>query len=444
MKRIIFILALTVTTCAAAYAQKVKHVILVSIDGLRPDFYKDKSWPAPNLQRLMAEGVYADEVHSVFPSVTYPSHTTIVTGAYPARHGIYYNVPFGAKNGHWYWEESYIKTGTLWDAIKKAGMTSAAVMWPVTVGAPINYNFPVRRADDDEKTDQLTVTRPYVTPSTLIDDYGKAYGTLSKEDFGSAHDRFDKTVGNLASYIIRTYKPNLTAIHFLGADHEQHAHGRDAAEVKNAVAVIDSMIGTVIKTVNDAGLKSSTAIIITGDHGHVDTKASFAPNVYLAQHQILTDGKNWRAKFHPAGGSAFLYLKDKNDTKTLEEVKKILADLPEDKKALFRVLDRTALDKIGANPEAALGIAMKKGITVSNAFAGEPLRKVKKQGSAHGYYPDFHEINTGFIAIGAGINQKKEIPEMGIKDVAPLVSQLLGLNFKAPDGILISGILSGR
>jgi predicted AlkP superfamily pyrophosphatase or phosphodiesterase len=115
-----------------------KHVILISIDGLRPDFYLDEAWPAPHLKRLLAEGAYAQEVHSVAPSLTYPSHTTIVTGAVPMKHGIYHNVPFGNHQSRWYWEESHIKSPTLWDAVRQAGLRSGAVMWPVTVGAPID------------------------------------------------------------------------------------------------------------------------------------------------------------------------------------------------------------------------------------------------------------------------------------------------------------------
>lgn len=441
MKRIIFILTLAAAVYGTAYAQKVKHVVLVSIDGLRPEFYKDKSWPAPNLQRLMTEGVYADAVRSVFPSVTYPSHTAIVTGAYPARHGIYYNGIMNSKNGAWYWEENLIKTKTLWDALKEAGMTSAAVMWPVTVGAPIDYNFPVRRANRDEKGDQLSITRPYVTPASFLEDYEKLNGKLSPADFSHANDQFDKTVGRMANYIIKTHKPKLTAVHYLGADHTQHDHGRDAREVKRAVAVIDSMIGTLIKTVEDAGLKNSTAIIITGDHGHVDTETMFAPNVHLAQHNLISNAQNWKALFQPAGGGAFLYLKDKNDIQTLEKVKKILAGLPQNQKALFRVVERKELDKIGADPDAALALAMSKGTVALKDFQGEPLRKRKKDGSAHGYYPDFHEIHTGFIAAGAGINQKGRISIMNLTDIMPLISQLLGLKFDAPDGKLTPGIL---
>jgi len=420
-----------------AYSQETKHVILISIDGFRADFYSDKTWDAPNLQRLKREGVYAKGVRSVFPSVTYPAHTTIITGALPARHGIYYNVPYGAKKGQWYWEESYIKVPTLWDAVKEAGLTSGSVMWPVTVGAPINYNFPVRRADDDENANQLDVTIPYVTPQGLMDEIQiNATGKLTPADFNT-NNTIDITIGKMASYIIKIYKPALMAMHFVTVDHTQHAHGREGREVKKAVALVDSMIGVVLKTIKDAGLQNSTAVIITGDHGFVNSSTTFSPNILLEQQGLLV---NKTARFHGAGGAAFLYLKDKNDLVILEKVKSLLNALSDDQKKLFRIVDRSELDKIGANPEVAMGLAMSKGVVVNNDSKGE-LTGIKKKGGNHGYFPDFEEINTGFIATGAGIGKHKEITIMGIKDIAPLIAGLLKLPFKSPDGVLISGIL---
>jgi predicted AlkP superfamily pyrophosphatase or phosphodiesterase len=444
MKRIILCLAITFN--ASLIGAQAKHVILISIDGFRPDFYKDPSWPAPHLQRWKAEGVYADGVRSVFPSVTYPSHTTLVTGALPARHGIYYNVPYGEKKGHWYWEESYIQTTTLWDAVKKAGLRSAAVMWPVTVGAPIDYNFPVRRADNDEETDQLTVTLPYITPAALIDEIQeKATGKLSAKSFND--ENLDITIGNMGAYIFKTYKPNLMALHFLGADHMQHKYGRDAEETKKAVALIDSMINLVMASVAQAGLQDQTAVIITGDHGFVDSKYTFSPNILLEQAGLFSKTNpvttGWTAKFHGVGGSAFLYLKNKNDKATVDRVKKLLNDLPEEQKKLFRIVDRNELDQIGANPEVAMALAMDKGVVTGSDVSGE-LIKARKKGGNHGYYPDFDEINTGFIAFGAGIQKQQRVALMGVKDIAPLVTSLLKLSFQSPDGILIPGILTDK
>ncbi|RZK40003.1 MAG: alkaline phosphatase family protein, partial [Hymenobacter sp.] len=94
MKSFLTTLTLSLALAAPALAQPAKHVVLISIDGFRPDFYREAKWPTPNLQRMAAQGTSADGVRGVFPSVTYPSHTTLVTGVAPAQHGIYYNSPF--------------------------------------------------------------------------------------------------------------------------------------------------------------------------------------------------------------------------------------------------------------------------------------------------------------------------------------------------------------
>jgi predicted AlkP superfamily pyrophosphatase or phosphodiesterase len=128
----------------AQESRPTQHVVLISIDGLRPDFYLEEKWPAPNLQEMAKSGARALGVTGVFPSVTYPSHTTIITGRTPLHHGIYYNAPFEAtgQTGRWYWESELIKVPTLWDAVKAAGLKSASFIWPVSVHAPIDYNFP--------------------------------------------------------------------------------------------------------------------------------------------------------------------------------------------------------------------------------------------------------------------------------------------------------------
>jgi Uncharacterized proteins of the AP superfamily len=411
-----------------AFSQQGNHVVLISIDGFRPDFYLDQSWPAPNLQKLKSEGAYAREVRSVFPSVTYPSHTTLVTGAYPARHGIYYNAPIGAKKRQWYWEESYIKVPTLWDAVREAGLQSGAVMWPVTVGAPIDYNFPVRRAHEGETGTQLEMTRPFVSPAGLLDEMGPF--TMADLD---ANNTFDITIGKMGAHIIKKYQPHLMALHFITVDHLQHDYGRDHPKVKRAVALVDSMVGMVFNAIKEAGIQENTTVIITGDHGFYDSHQSFSPNVLLAQHGLLE-----KASFHSAGGSTFLYVKN-NDKGIVDQVRSLLTALPE---KVFRIIDRDELDQCGANPEVALALDMLPGYVANNDAQGE-LVKPQKPGGSHGYFPNTHNIATGFIAVGRRIN-KYEIKDMGVKDIAPLIAHLLQLRFKAPDGVLIPGILKGQ
>jgi predicted AlkP superfamily pyrophosphatase or phosphodiesterase len=124
----IVFLALFITT-GQLMAQTAKHVIFLTIDGFRPDFYLDSGWQTPNLHALMNDGAYAKGVNSVFPSMTYPSHTTIVTGVQPAKHGVFYNnifTPDGAPQQP-YWQDSSIHAPTIWKAAKDKGMTVASL-----------------------------------------------------------------------------------------------------------------------------------------------------------------------------------------------------------------------------------------------------------------------------------------------------------------------------
>lgn len=160
-------------------------LVLVSFGGLRPDYLLDADkygLRILNLRRLRLEGSFATGVKGVIPTVTYPSHTTIVTGVWPSKHGICANHPFdpfGKNRGGWYWYAEDICVPTLWDAARDAGLTTANVNWPVTVGTRITYNLPqIRRAgtDDDRKLVRaLSTTR-------LLDELERDLGPYANGD----------------------------------------------------------------------------------------------------------------------------------------------------------------------------------------------------------------------------------------------------------------------
>lgn len=444
--RYLFLSFLSATMlCFAATAQPAKYVIVISIDGFRPDFYKDASWGTVNLRQMMNNGVYADGVRGVFPTVTYPSHTTIMTGVFPAKHGIYYNTPFepAGATGRWYWEYDSIKVPTLWSAAKKAGLTSAGLSWPVTVGAPIDHNIPEIWAwPNGGDHARLEATSKNANPPGLFEELQQnATGKLQPNDYNLDYLSGDENMARMSAWIIRTYKPNLMAIHLACVDHFEHEEGRDGDKVRQAVASADRAVKTILEAIDKAGIKDSTAVIILGDHGFVDIHTSLSPNIWLVNAALIGDTKKneWKAMFHQSGGSAFLHLKNKNDEKTLKQVRDILAALPESQKKLFRVVERKELDMIGADPNAVLALAPVQGITISASVKGEILKPVK--GGTHGYFPDFKEIQTGFIAYGAGIKKGTVIPVMGLEDMAPLVAALLGLDFPSAEGTLYPGIL---
>jgi len=143
--------AIRVLTLAlsANIASSAASVLLISIDGLRPDSVTaaaEHGVKIPNLRRFMAEGAYAEGVTGVTPTITYPSHTTLVTGVWPAQHGILGNVKFDPlfeNLGGWYWYASDIRVPTLWSVANEAGIVVASLNWPATVGAKgVRYLIP--------------------------------------------------------------------------------------------------------------------------------------------------------------------------------------------------------------------------------------------------------------------------------------------------------------
>ncbi|MFL9483658.1 alkaline phosphatase family protein [Chitinophagaceae bacterium LWZ2-11] len=446
MRKIYSLLLATVLVVSSASAQRAKHVVIISIDGFRPDFYKDDSWGAVNLRQLMNTGAYSDGVRGIFPTVTYPSHTTIMTGVSPLKHGIYYNTPFepNGATGRWYWEYDSVKVPSLWTIAKQANLTTAGVWWPVTVGAPITYNFPevwaLPRTNVKANMDILSNS---ANPKGLFEEIqSNATGKLQLDDLSSDYLSHDENNARISAYLIRTYKPALLAVHLPCTDHFEHEEGRDGIKVRQAVAGADRAVKTILEAIERAGIKDSTTVFIVGDHGFVDIHTSIAPNVWLAKAGLINNVKtgDWKAMFHQSGGSAFLHLKNKNDDKTLKQVKDLLASLPESQKKLFRVVERKELDAIGSDPNAVLALAPVQGIAVSAAITGEVLKSVK--GGTHGFFPDFKEIQTGFIASGAGIQKGSVIPVMGLEDIAPLAAKLLGLEMPTADGTLYTGLLS--
>jgi predicted AlkP superfamily pyrophosphatase or phosphodiesterase len=137
---------LIATSCLAETV--VGHVIVISIDGMMPEVYTNPDrlgLRIPNLREMAQAGYASQGATGVFPTVTYPSHTSMMTGVAPAVHGILANTPldpFDKNRGGWYYYTEQIRVPTLWQVVKQAGGTTAAIGWPVTVGANFDINIP--------------------------------------------------------------------------------------------------------------------------------------------------------------------------------------------------------------------------------------------------------------------------------------------------------------
>lgn len=450
MKRFIIAILAFLRITTSSVAQDVKHVILISIDGLHPDICLDKSWPAPNLRELMKRGTYADYMKSVFPAYTYPSHTAMLTGALPARSKITYNQPAGSR-GEWNWEAKYIKVPTLWQALKTANKTTAAVMWPGSVGADINWNLS-EIWNPEHPDDRATEVHKHATPGLFEEIEKNATGRLDSTNMNDSYFSLDENAGRMAAYIFKKYKPNFLALHFACVDGKEHDDGRDADSVRLAVEANDRAVGDVLEAVQQSGLRDSTAIIIVGDHGFSTIHTIFRPNKLI---------KSVHAKFVAAGGSAFLYRYRTTTTADEANIIKAVTDsldaLPKNRRKLFRIIYRKELDQMGADSSAIMALSALPGIVFSastgaaqaiNHGPGTQIQQnplegvfIPTHGGHHGYDPNEPDMHTGFIAAGAGINKAGHINHLTVTDIAPLIARLLGIEFKTPDGKLIPGII---
>lgn len=426
---------------ARANGPKAKRVVLITIDGFRIEMLRDKDMPSPVLKEMAAEGVLAERVVSVAPAITYPNHTALVTGARAARHGIFYNSPFewGNSTGVANWYADSIKSPTIWEVAKKNGLTTCSLFWPVTVGASyIDYNIPEVWSKEKGVT-LRDVLCSHSTPRGIMEELeDEVVGRFSDETYLPGGRNSEAHTAFIASYLLRTYRPALTTIHLWSTDASQHATGTESAETKKSLGAVDYAIGQVVEGLDRAGMLDSTVIVVSGDHGFTDVDRSIAPNIWMQEAGLLSaDGTEWKARFHCAGSTAFLYVREAGDEKTVEKVVKKLNSLPQEKRDLFRIVEKDELERLGCSPDAALALEPIVGVGVTGAMKGEDI--VLKKAGKHGYLSPRETTVTLFW--GNAVRSGKVIPEMSITDVAPVIMELLGLEFDAPDGTLRDGII---
>lgn len=421
-----------------AVADNSKYVILITIDGMHAGMVTDPEMPSPYLKMMKREGLFVDKVKGVPPTATYPSHTSIVTGALPVHHRIFYNSPFVFNKDSVvsYWYADSIKAPTIWQAAKESGLTTASLFWPVSTKLRwIDYNIPeywsVKRV-----ANQLDFIKPVCTPSGILDELEQnAVGRLDHLTFGAGSINRDARTAYMANYIMNKYHPNLMTIHLITTDYAQHATGMQSERTRMAVASVDHAIGLIVENLKQTHRMDNTTVIVCGDHGFSDISQAIAPNVWLTRAGLLSEkpGGDWKACFHGNGSVMFLYLRDSNDKKTLQKVERIIQNLPVETRRLFRVVSQEELTAMGGDPKVALALEPIAGISVSTNRTGADV--LVKKGGSHGYFSGIDP--TCFMVYGCNVPDKgKELQTMRQIDIAPYVMHLLGVDYKFVDGKL--------
>lgn len=425
--------------CSAAFLvapglSLARPVLMISIDGLRPGDVLEadkRGLKVPNLRRMVKEGVSATGVTGVLPTLTYPSHTTLITGVAPASHGIVSNTTFDPRQinyGGWYWYAQDQKARTLWDAARDAGLSTANVHWPVSVAAKsLTWNLPqIWRSghEDDAKLIKALSTEGLV--DELEHDCAGAYAQGIDESADGDENR-----ARFAAALIARHKPGFVTVYLAGLDHQEHATGPGSPEANAVLERLDALVGRL----RDAELAAhpDAAVALVSDHGFAatDTEVNFFRAFIDAGLITLdADGKvtAWEAMPWSSGGSVAVVLARRDDAKLKDKVRALVDKLAADPQArIATVLDRAAIAAAGGNPQADFYLDLRAG-AVASPFAGAsaPFVRPARVKGMHGYFPGLADMRSTFLLTGRGIAGGGSLGEIDMRAIAPTLAQLMG------------------
>jgi predicted AlkP superfamily pyrophosphatase or phosphodiesterase len=405
-----------------------RHIVVISVDGLRASSYAERTPKVsiPHILELKKQGSFAEAVEAVYPTVTYPSHMTLVTGRLPLEHGIYTNLSSrepGKNPRDWFWFSNAIKVTTLWDEARGHHLTTAAVSWPVTAGAAIDWDVP--EIWDPEKGEVLDAS--YITKFSTPGLMEEAMGAL-----GLPQSRTDGDTlwTSLAAFLLRRYKPNLLLVHLSELDDEEHQHGPGSPEAAATLERSDARIGELLTAAKESGLETSTDVFIVSDHGFLPIEREIRPNVLLVKAGLLTaddQGLVTGGKVATVsnGGSFFIYWPDSKDLR--RQVDTALKPLRE-QGVLWGILDREAMRDLGGEPGVQIALEAAEGSSFSSRAAGELISKMTTPGGTHGYLPFRKGLEASFIAWGPRIRSGVNLHRIRMTAIGPTILKDLGID----------------
>jgi len=411
------------------------RMVVLSVDGMRPDFYRrpqEFGLKIPNLLELVSAGASADLVESVYPTTTYPAHATLVTGVPPSAHGIYSHLasldPTETARP-WCWFAGALRVPALWDVVRATGRKTAAVSWPVSVGAAIDYNIPEiwdpRLADPH----QDFTTAAHHSTRGLFPDVIKALEPI----LGSATP--DRMRSEAALYIWARYRPDLLLVHFVHYDQLAHKFGPTSPEALAAIEQTDEEIGRFRGRFLEG---EPPTLVVLSDHGFVPVEKEAAPLSFLSEEGLFEQGADGVLKLGKlgavhAGGSFAVYWLEQPSAMERASLRRAVKRLVE-AGVVEEVVDRARLHSLSADPDAELSLDAAHGVYFSDRFEGPLVKDTVKDRGTHGQLPTRPGLGASFIGAGPGISGGRNLGCIALTQLAPTLANWLGL----PGDILAS------
>jgi predicted AlkP superfamily pyrophosphatase or phosphodiesterase len=421
-------------------ARKKPLVVVISLDAFGAELLKDPLLPVPTLRSLMQNGAWATAMQPVNPTVTWPNHTSMVTGVAPAKHGLIANGQItGQRTGKEISVEFHadknalVHVPTVYDRVHDAGMVTSEMDWVAVENAKsIDWSF-----FEQPKAD-MPLLKEMLADGSLkqweLDGFRKGDQPLRDDLY---------TRG--AVYAIKHHHPNLVLLHLLSLDGNEHRYGFGTPAGNVTAAYLDDRVKEVIDAVREAGDMDRATFLIVSDHGQSSVHHSVDANAVLVQAGISPAD----ATALDEGGVAYVYITKGAESRHAELMTKIRAafaanpatdSVPTEEEIVAQGWPRPA-----ANPTAFDVLAYAKegwefgGPAYSQHSATDVA--VVPQTGAHGYPNTRPLMQAIFIASGAAVKKTGEIPAIPNVDVAATIAQILGVSQAGMDGKVPPGVL---
>jgi predicted AlkP superfamily pyrophosphatase or phosphodiesterase len=368
----------------SAAQQQKPYVILISADGFRHDYAK--KYQAEHLLKLSAGGVQADRMIPSYPTLTFPNHYTLVTGLYPAHHGLVNNTFYDPSRNDRYSMSAKAKVqdgswygGTpLWVLAEQQQMVSASFFW-VGSEADIKGVRPTYSYDFTEKfpmAERIQVVKDWLN--------------LPEEK-----------------------RPHLITFYISEPDHSGHDHGPESQEAAEAVKMVDQAIFELTEAVKTTGLPVN--FIFLADHGMtaVDRERPLTVPKSIDPEKFVVP---------TSGTTVSIHAKEKADIKPLyKQLKKEAVD--------YKVYLKTKMPKkfhYGAKDDKFNRI----GDIVLIPEWPRIFSSRRPSPGQHGFDPTkVEDMHATFFAWGPAFKSGMTIPAFENVNVYPLITEILGLEY---------------
>ena len=391
---LVLVLAASARLAASPVEEPVEPIlILVSLDGFRWDYLDLVD--TPNLQQLAARGVRAEGLIPVYPSKTFPSHYSIVTGLHPGHHGIISNNMYDSEidaefhlhdrdaveDPRWWGGEP------IWVTAEKQGIVAATLFWPGSEAEIAGIRPSYWQPYDESLAFESRVERVLKWLDLPDDD-----------------------------------RPRMIALYFEHPNDVSHRYGPEAPETFASIREVDARIGDLVAGIEKRGLSDRVDLVIVSDHG----MAEVGPDrvVYVEDYVELEEGEAFELgailQIYPHEGREDLIYKALHGASPHLAIYR-REEIPEH----YHLRDHPRTPPILGVPDVGWEVATR---SVMQKYRGSMLK------GDHGQDPGDPRMHGLFVASGPAIRSGVVIERFEAVEIYNLLTAILGLQPAPNDG----------